>query len=140
MYTRERQEASRIHLSREVYEDRKESYSARIDAMAHYATTPDQCRSRMLLTYFGEKDGHDCRQCDVCLAQHASGLRTWEYNDLKENILGQLKEQPLAPEALTVPLDKNRDKWVQTLRFLMAEEIIQQKDGLLYADVLSLQG
>ena len=140
VYTRERQEASRIHLSREVYEDRKESYSARIDAMAHYATTPDQCRSRMLLTYFGEKDGHDCRQCDVCLAQHASGLRTWEYNDLKENILGQLKEQPLAPEALTVPLDKNRDKWVQTLRFLMAEEIIQQKDGLLYADVLSLQG
>ena len=138
VYTRERQEASRIHLSREVYEDRKESYSARIDAMAHYATTPDQCRSRMLLTYFGEKDGHDCRQCDVCLAQHASGLRTWEYNDLKENILGQLKEQPLAPEALTVPLDKNRDKWVQTLRFLMAEEIIQQKDGLLYADVLSL--
>ena len=140
VYTRERQEASRIHLSREVYEDRKESYSARIDAMAHYATSPDQCRSRMLLTYFGEKDGPDCRQCDVCLAQHASGLRTWEYNDLKESILSQLKEQPVAPEELTVPPDKNRDKWVQVLRFLMSEEIIQQKDGLLYTDILSLQG
>ena len=76
----------------------------------------------------------------MCLAQHASGLRTWEYNDLKENILSQLKEQPVAPEELTVPPDKNRDKWVQVLRFLMSEEIIQQKDGLLYTDILSLQG
>jgi ATP-dependent DNA helicase RecQ len=94
----------------------------------------------MLLGYFGEKDGHDCRQCDVCLAPHASGLRTWEYNDLKASILDRLKNQPLPPEELTAPLDKNRDKWMQTLRFMMDEEIIQQKEGLLYADVLSLQG
>jgi predicted transcriptional regulator len=76
----------------------------------------------------------------VCLAPHASGLRNWEYNDLKASILDRLKNQPLSPEELTAPLDKNRDKWMQTLRFMMDEEIIQQKEGLLYADVLSLQG
>ena len=59
IYTRERQETERIHLSREVYEDRKESYIRRIEAMLEYADTDNKCRSRMLLHYFGEKNEHN---------------------------------------------------------------------------------
>ena len=65
VYTRERQETRRIVLSREVYEDRKESYIRRINAMLEYADAEDKCRSRMLLYYFGERNEHNCGQCDV---------------------------------------------------------------------------
>lgn len=74
IYTRERQETERVYLSKEVYEDRKESYVQRINAMIEYAESENRCRSRMLLRYFGEKNEHNCGQCDVCLQQHQSGL------------------------------------------------------------------
>ena len=50
-----------------VYADRKADFQQRIDQIAHYVTSRDQCRSRMLLEYFGEHNDHDCGQCDVCL-------------------------------------------------------------------------
>lgn len=65
IYTRERQETERVYLSKEVYEDRKESYVQRINAMIEYAESENRCRSRMLLRYFGEKNEHNCGQCDV---------------------------------------------------------------------------
>ena len=58
-----------VHLPASVYEDRKEDYRQRIGKMAEYATSTEQCRSRMLLRYFGEQTDHDCGQCDVCLAR-----------------------------------------------------------------------
>ena len=63
IYTRERQETERVYLSKEVYEDRKESYVQRINAMIEYAESENRCRSRMLLRYFGEKNEHNCGQC-----------------------------------------------------------------------------
>jgi ATP-dependent DNA helicase RecQ len=69
IYTRERIDSDRLVLSKEVYEDRKQSLSERIAAMVGYVSSEDQCRSRMLLAYFGEKDVADCGQCDVCLAR-----------------------------------------------------------------------
>ena len=67
IYTRERQETERVYLSKEVYEDRKESYVQRINAMIEYAESENRCRSRMLLRYFGEKNEHNCGQCDLSL-------------------------------------------------------------------------
>ena len=45
-YTRERQEKNRLALTREIYEDRKKSYTTRIKAMIEYATADDKCRSQ----------------------------------------------------------------------------------------------
>ena len=92
IYTRERQEKERIILSREVYEDRKESYVARIKAMISYATAEENCRSRMLLRYFGEKNEHNCGQCDVCLQKHETGLKQGDFQDLKERVLNLLSK------------------------------------------------
>ena len=56
-----------VSLPPKVYEERRDDFQRRIDEMAHYVTSTDTCRSRMLLQYFGEKNDHDCGQCDVCL-------------------------------------------------------------------------
>ncbi len=53
-------------ISREIYEQRREEYKRRIQAMLDYCEGRE-CHSRFLLAYFGEKDGHDCGKCDVCL-------------------------------------------------------------------------
>ena len=73
IYTRERVEAQRIHISPEVYEHRKARYETRINAMLDYVTNDTVCRSRMLLDYFGERNEHNCGQCDTCITAPLPG-------------------------------------------------------------------
>ena len=53
----------------EVYEHRKARYETRINAMLDYVTNDTAARrSRMLLDYFGERNEHNCGQCDTCIS------------------------------------------------------------------------
>ena len=131
IYTRERQEKDRICLTREVYEDRKESYVARIQAMTEYAYAEESCRSRMLLAYFGEENEHNCGQCDVCLSKHASGLKLGEFLEIKERILQQVADSPCTMNDFAQAPEAEKEKINQTLSFLLSEEILHLKDGIL---------
>ena len=132
IYTRERQEASRVVLGREVYEDRKQSYERRVKAMIDYADTDDRCRSRMLLEYFGERNEHNCGQCDVCLDRHRSGLRLGEFEDIAHAIISLLAEAPRMPQEIVHILSYDEGKILKVLTFLLSEERITRKEGWLY--------
>ena len=131
IYTRERQEKERLHIGREVYEERKESYTNRIHAMIDYATAEEQCRSRILLRYFGEKNRHNCGHCDACLKKHATGIKLGEFLDIKEEILQRLSQGPASMVRLTDEMEGDKDKIIHVLSFLSSEEIIQLEDGYL---------
>ena len=130
IYTRERQNT--VVLSKEVYEDRKDSYEKRIHAMLDYAESDGKCRSRMLLRYFGEKNGHNCGQCDVCLEKHASGLRKGEYEDIAHGIFSLLAEASRIPQEIIHALPFEEEKILKSLAYLLAEEQIIQKEGRLF--------
>ena len=130
IYTRERQNT--VVLSKEVYEDRKDSYEKRIHAMLDYAESDGKCRCRMLLRYFGEKNGHNCGQCDVCLEKHASGLRKGEYEDIAHGIFSLLAEASRIPQEIIHALPFEEEKILKSLAYLLAEEQIIQKEGRLY--------
>lgn len=129
IYTRERQEARRILLSKDVYEDRKENFTARIQAMIAYADSEDKCRSRMLLHYFGEQHSHNCGVCDVCLQRHSSGLRQSEFDDIATEIRRQLASGPLFPDELRRRIDAPSDRFRQVLAFLLEQELIRREDS-----------
>lgn len=131
IYTRERQEKDRLVISREVYEARKESYTARIKAMITYATSEENCRSRILLRYFGEKNEHNCGVCDVCLKKHDSGLKHSEYQELSEHIMNRLQQGPMPPTELTNQLQASPEKVTEVVSFMLKEEIICLKNGIL---------
>ena len=132
IYTRERQEADRLIFTKEVYEDRKESFIRRIEAMTEYAETEDKCRSRMLLLYFGEKNEHNCRQCDVCLSSHSSGIRQGVFDEISRAIEEALKEKDMTTSALMEKLESyDKENVTKVLSYLLAEEIIHQKNGML---------
>lgn len=131
IYTRERQETDRIYLSREVYEERKESYQRRINAMIEYAESENNCRSRMLLHYFGEKNEHNCGQCDVCLRHHNSGLRQNQFDEISHRILSLLKAAPMPFQALKTQIEIPEEQLNKVVAYLMSEEIIHQENGLL---------
>lgn len=129
--TRERQEAGRLAITRDIYEERKESYITRIKAMTEYATAEDKCRSRMLLRYFGEKNEHNCGLCDVCLSKHHSGMKLGEFQEMENQIREQLETSPLSAATLLNRINGEREKAERVLSYLLSEEIIQSNDGIL---------
>lgn len=131
IYTRERQETERVNLSKEVYEDRKESYVQRINAMIEYAESENRCRSRMLLRYFGEKNEHNCGQCDVCLQQHQSGLKSGEFESISQQLQALLKENPLSLQEIKDKMQVPENHLMKVVSYLVSEEIIRQENGYL---------
>ena len=102
--------------------------------MVEYATTPNKCRSRMLLYYFGEKNEHDCGQCDVCLSNHPIGVKRKEFNDVKlllDNMLDEFGEVSLLLFGERVEAICSKDKAVEVLTYLQAEEEI-----VLYGEMI----
>lgn len=132
IFTRERQETERIVLSREVYEERKASFERRIKAMTEYADSETNCRSRMLLRYFGEANRHNCGQCDICLQKHASGLNRGEFEEISDQITEAVSQGPLDICELTTKLGIQKEKAMQALSYLLSEEAISQRDGKLF--------
>ena len=131
IYTRERIEAQLIHISPEIYEERKARYETRINAMLEYVTNDTLCRSRMLLDYFGEKNEHNCGLCDACLAKHSSGLKHGEFEDIRNQIMDIL-QSPCSSHDLLEALPGDKEKNTKALSYLLAEEVIGQEHGKLY--------
>ena len=132
IYTRERQDADRLIFTKEVYEDRKNSFIHRIEAMTEYAESEGKCRSRMLLLYFGEKNEHNCGQCDVCLASHSSGMKQGTFDELERLIENALSDKSMSVSELISSIDRDdKDNIIKVISYLLSEEIVCQKDGIL---------
>lgn len=130
-YTRERVELNRLVIPKEVYENRKERYIARIKAIIEYAETDYVCRSRMLLRYFGERNEHNCNQCDICLKKHESGLKQGEFDDIEEQILELIEKEQITPSKLTQLIDAEPERITLVLRYMLDEEKLKMKDGMI---------
>ena len=132
IYTRERIEAQLIHISPEIYEERKARYETRINAMLEYVTNDTLCRSRMLLDYFGEKNEHNCGQCDTCI-----GLRKQtatcqpDREELYEKIHKILSDAPQTPAGLLEQLPIEKELLTEALHRLLDEGKIIVVDGIL---------
>ncbi|MBK5721242.1 RecQ family ATP-dependent DNA helicase [Dysgonomonas sp. Marseille-P4677] len=119
-YTRPRVDCKYLNIPRLVNEDRKERFEKRIQAITHYVEQDNICRSRVLLSYFGEKKSTDCRQCDVCLAKNDSGLTNVRFNDISLSIKECLQHDDLSIDRLVDVLAKYPKKdVVSVIRFLI---------------------
>ncbi len=133
IYKRERVELSRLHISKTVYEERKERYEKRIKAMVEYATSESNCRSRMLLRYFGEKNEHDCGICDICIGIRTSqNTGNKEFERIKSAILETLKHTSMTPAEIAGKVDAEKDDIANSIRYLLEEEVIASENGKIY--------
>ena len=131
-YTQRREDGYRLMLSKEVYEDRRQSYEDRIGSMIAYATEGEVCRSRQLLRYFGEQTSSDCGQCDVCRAHRKETDADKDADALaREHILSLMTDgrQHHIAELHSLQLPKERID--SALAYLIGEEKISVKGGFL---------
>ncbi len=133
-YTTWREEGDKLMIGEDVYEKRKEQYKNRIYAMIEYASNDYTCRSRMLLRYFGEKNIHDCGQCDACNNHNGDRLSESEADDVKKRILSVLADGSHHPFSDLLSLHLPDRIINETIEYLIDEEIIRTEDGMLYKD------
>ena len=130
-YTLRREDMNNIIIPKSVYEDRKTQYEKRIKSIIEYASSDTVCRSRMLLRYFGEKNEHNCGQCDVCITEKKNKEEETEALDVKAAIMEILNDGHC--HAITELKSINFTESVinSEIEYLISEEIIIVEDGLL---------
>ena len=133
IYTRERLELRYLHIPASVYEERKARYEARIKAMEEYVTSESVCRSRMLLRYFGEKNEHNCKQCDVCLNRHEKDcLPEDSFREMRKQILELLARKSLPPAGIANAIEAEREDISRVIQYLLEEGELKMQDGMLH--------
>ena len=128
-YTQRREDKEYIQIMPEIYEERKAQFTQRIKSMIRYAKYDHICRSRQLLSYFGDYSGHNCGQCDVCLAQRSTGAVSEQKRiDAVEAILNLLGDHKphFVTEIKSIELPES--ELDAAISYLTAEEYIRQTD------------
>ena len=77
-----------VNLQPARYEFLQKTSAERMSAMINYAADNSMCRSRQLLSYFGQEESEDCGTCDVCR------LRGRKSVTLREKVLSWVSDHP----------------------------------------------
>ena len=94
-YQHQRIYSTYLKFGREIYEDLRQRMEQRIEAVVQYITTPDRCRSQMLLEYFGETDATPCHCCDTCISQKAADGKKQQAReaDIRQKVMSLLADR-----------------------------------------------
>lgn len=132
VFTEERLDEKSLSISKENYEFRKSRYIERIDAMLHYATSSNKCRSQILLNYFGDKNPDRCGQCDVCTRRNELDLSKYEFDLILDELKEKLQYNLISIDELVSLSAKNKDKIIKVIQWLLDNnKIIKDKQDLL---------
>ncbi len=120
LYQRDREEE--VFIPKAIYEDRKEQFVKRIEAVMTYAGNDNVCRSQQLLRYFGEDDVEECGHCDACLKDRHESV-TFN-NATVKLILALLSDKKQHSLDEVAALDAPSEDIDKALRFLVGEDMV----------------
>lgn len=128
-FTRQRVLGEELRFAPEVYDERREAFSSRLDAMLKYSTSDAECRSRYLLRYFNDVEAADCGCCDVCLSRRG-GEPSKDTLALDASLLlAVLADGEVHSTAEIEALGLPRGRRMAVLRYLCDEERVVVVDG-----------
>lgn len=129
-YRTKRIDKKYLSIPREVYEFRKDRFSSRVSHVIHYASSETECRSKLLLAYFGEKHARDCGGCDVCIAKkrHSTPADT---DRIIRNIQVLLSQGSLPVQALASRLEEDETHVLNAVRYMLDHKMLVRNGDLL---------
>ncbi|MCU4177210.1 RecQ family ATP-dependent DNA helicase [Marinilabiliaceae bacterium N1Y90] len=131
-YTTSREEGRHVELRKAVYQDRKEKYEGRIQSVIDYGTYNHICRSKLLLSYFGQTDLTNCGHCDVCLEIKKTDLSVSDFDKVQNELESILKQNPMSLNQLKEKVKVPSDELEKVVRWLEEYEIIGVSEDGMY--------
>lgn len=86
------------------------------ESVIHFISDKKQCKSRLLLDYFGETDTKDCGICSVCITKKKTDRSPIE---IAQSILTLLKNSALTSREIENSLDLNAEETIFALQLLL---------------------
>lgn len=131
-FLRERVPVENLQIDRKSYEWRRQRHEERMRYALAYAQA-DSCRSRLLLSYFGEDATQDCGICDRCLERKKNGFSDEDYQRYRQKIRLALRHEALhVQDLLSAFAPQRREQVLKTLEYLLQEGYVLEKDQQLY--------
>jgi len=132
VYETERLAPCRIRLSTDNYQQRKVKYQQQVDSVINYASNDRQCRSVVLLEYFGQYGSEPCGFCDVCTGDHESGMRLADFNRISDKISKVLIAESYSIDKLVKQINESEPAILKVSRWLLDNGILRSgSNGLL---------
>ena len=126
--TRPRVEGKNVFIPPHAYEERHDRFKKRIDSVIDYITDTSNCRTTLLLQYFGEKTRERCKNCDNCDAVYPQSTPDSVYDNIYEDIKAQLDNGPKFGYELN--LAKYRPEDIEYVIRTMTENGELRQEGL----------
>ena len=133
VFTQERVPEKYLNISKLAYEVRKDRFVDKISKTISYVTEQSRCRSRMLLTYFGESNSALCGCCDYCLAKKDGSISNYEFESIKLAVYDALeKSDCMVFDILSKVSGFSEDKVQTVIRWMNDNNLIDiSVDGVL---------
>jgi len=134
IFNTERINPGDISLSKTFYSQRKKDAFAKLDSIIRYAVAETDCRSRMLVSYFGEKKSENCDICDLCLKRKRSEISEKSSKEIEKAIIDLLHKFPKSITEVVALLSKYKENDVLSIiRWLIEENFIKAEGEILSA-------
>ena len=130
-YMQRREDSEHLLFPPDVYDHLKKRYEERIHAIIAYTKAEKQCRSRLLLHYFGEEDSDDCGMCDICLSKNKTLTNREAEKEAERQILQLLSDQQSHHVTQLRKIQLPYEQIEEALERLLLEEDIYLEDGYL---------
>ncbi|MBP7464445.1 MAG: RecQ family zinc-binding domain-containing protein, partial [Bacteroidales bacterium] len=121
----ERIEDKALFIDKKRYDEQKERYISRMQAMLHYAQSNNKCRSLILLNYFGQCEAERCGKCDVCLRRNELSLSKYEFDIILNQVKSIIKQQPVYLNDLIDETGYSEHKVIKVIQWLFDNEKIR---------------
>ena len=119
-FTQDRVADDEVRISKAILEERKERFIIRAAAFRNFLINPHECRSIMLLSYFGETNLVRCGTCDYCRERNKLDLNDLEMEDISTQIKEVLAHGALDPDQLSEQFKHvPSEKFKMVLKWLM---------------------
>ena len=118
----------------ETYELLREKYEARINAMIKYCINDRICRSRQLTAYFGETDGEDCGECDVCRSKNRQIMSADKFDEAFDAVYKLLGDAALNIDDITDRLrGYDEDLLKDIIKKMVADQIVESDENGVFS-------
>ena len=119
-----REDDKTINRIANVIEQQQRLKEDQIDAVIHYISDDERCKSIQLLEYFGEKKSESCGICSVCILKTTKTTKS-PTKSISYNIILLLENQPLTSRLLVEQLEHSENEILETLRLMLANNILE---------------
>lgn len=120
IFTLPRQHENNLPIDQQFLKQRKQLAESKAKAVNDYLENKTQCRTQLLLEYFGEQKEERCRVCDFCVEEKNKHYKDETFVKIRSAILKELVQSEMEVEQVTQQLSKfHSSKVVETIRAML---------------------